>query len=117
MDRRDLLERAANGLEFDSDFITTLQEFMRAIHEAYPYKTAHVPKHLLDEFNKGRKEHVTQMHFTVSKDVELTDDDIRGFLSQVGEIRKNATPLIFGDKKWVHNPPHTGREKTDLANQ
>lgn len=98
----------------DSDQFQNVAALLKAIDDAYPFKTVHVPKHLLDEFNAGREEQTLQMHFTVAKEVEVTEDMIRMFLAQVDSIRANATPVSFDQ---VDGPPHTGREKTNLADQ
>lgn len=70
---------------------------LKALDEAWPFKRVVVPKHLLDEFNEGRKEQTVQMAFTVAKDVEVTEEMIRDFMSKMDAIRASATPLDFGD--------------------
>ena len=59
---------------------------------------------------------LTNFHFTPGDGFETTPtiDIVNTLVNSMEDIIKNATPLDFGDLRWVHNPPNTERTKTTL---
>jgi len=60
---------------------------------------------------------LTQFHFTPGDNFIDTPviDIVNGLLKLNQAIKDgNVKSLDFGDGSWEHNPPHTGREKTEL---
>jgi hypothetical protein len=60
---------------------------------------------------------LTQFHFTPGDNfIDTPVIDIVNGLLKVNESIKNGDyeVLDFGDSNWKHNPPHSGKEKTEL---
>ena len=60
---------------------------------------------------------ITQFHFTPGESfVDTPIIDIVNGLLKVNESIKNGDyeVLDFGDLRWKHNPPHSGKEKVTL---
>jgi len=61
---------------------------------------------------------LVDFHFTPGESfMDTPIIDIVNGLLKVNKSIKNGDyeVLDFGDSKWEHNPPHTGREKTELS--
>ena len=91
-------------------------DLLRKMDEVHPFKRVKAPKHLLDRWNDeiGSKEgkEIKEMAFTISKDAEISDEEIWNMMT--GEFESKR--LDFGDLSLKKsNPPETGMKKRKLT--